>query len=145
MIDLAESQRRSRQAAAESRRDHELPFIVWPEDTATEAAWRDTCRQLPLLGYGGQILEPGYGIWKQTPVFTYLPASPYRWFLVDATGLGQAGEPALTMEEFRQHYQAFAAAVEARKPGTTIGLGVVELGEFRVVVAAYIRYVKDGG
>lgn len=64
---------------------------------------------------------------------------PYGWELVDehfvdATGLGSANEPALTVNAFRELIKS-----EIRNAESTLGWAIVEAGQFQVYVGQFVR------
>jgi len=103
MMSLSQIHELSDSAARKARRHDKRPYIVWPGDTERMKSF-----PFPFLG---SYTPKG---WKL--VETYF---------VDATGLGNSNEPALTIDAFRSKL----------KPG--MGYAIVEAGQFQVVVGEY--------
>ena len=135
MITVEQAQDEARNQAARSAREHKVPFSPWPEDyqNPTEIA-----RSIPFLGDRKRIRpDSGPPMWIQRDVRNYIPDYPYIWFFVDSSGMGGAGEPALTLEQFVAHAQAYHK--KASSQGYETGFGIVQAGQFQVHIAPYLR------
>ena len=96
-----------------------LPFVVWPGDR--ERIQHGHAREaIPFLG---KYVPFG---WKRLADENDDPV----WYLVDSSGFGRADEPALTLDAFA------SILVEGH------GYGIIEAGEFQVVVGEYVREAK---
>lgn len=135
MITAEQAQAESRRQAVKSAREKGVPLALWPEDLTVDG-WKSV--RIPLLGDRPAIRHPfGPPLWKRAAVTDFLPTYPYKWFLVDSSGLGEEGETALTFDGFRQLLVEFQAKV--REDDYELGLGIVEVGQFQVHVAPYVR------
>jgi hypothetical protein len=93
-------------------------------------------RGLPFLG---DYVPAGWrhALWAD---FYSTPRTGWPWaedhratFMVDSSGWGSTGEPALTMAELQDF------VMQPQRPQHEYGWGIVEAGQFQVVVQAYVR------
>ncbi len=127
MMGLETIRRMSDVAAYRAAEEGKYPLsIVHGEDA----------KHIPFLG---DYTPAGWrrALWSD---FYSTPRSGYPWredeeatFMVDSSGWGDTGEPALTMPEF----QAFL--LQPQRPQNEYGWAIREAGQFQVVVGAYIR------
>lgn len=135
MISAEQAQREGQRQAIRSAREKSIPLALWPEDLTVDG-WRNV--RIPFLGDRPSIRSPlGPPMWKRADVWELLHDYPYKWFFVDSSGFGAKGEAALTIDGFRQLLNVYSAA--ARTAGYEVGIGVVEVGQFQVHVAPYLR------
>lgn len=106
MMDGASIRRLSQDAAKKAARDHTTPYI-WEQDDFVEP---ERVR-LPFLG-------------------THVPRGwvMVNTYFVDSSGFGDAGEPALTREQFLKKLQVGR------------GYAIIEAGEFQVYVGEFVQH-----
>lgn len=121
MMGVAEIRRLSDEAAYRAAREGRIPLSLWK---------REDAGHVPFIG---DYVPPGWRLatWGETTlrprnVWSPRPEEPVR-FMVDASGWGSPGEPALTFGEF------CALAVGAR-----LSWAIVEEGQFQVVMAGFV-------
>lgn len=119
---------RQLEAARLASQRHNTPLVLWPEDLATEDAFRQFCRSMPMLG---DYIPPG---WSNPSVQTFQPSNPYYSYFVDSSGWGGASEPALTLSAFRQ-----ALIDLTQQYGFKFGLAIYSAGEFQVNIGLYVQ------
>jgi hypothetical protein len=116
--------------AAEEGRE---PLSIWAAKDATH---------IPFLG---DYTPAGWrrALWSD---FYETPRVGYPWredeeayFMVDSSGFGSLGEPALTAGEFG------AFVTKRQRPSLVYGWAIREAGQFQVVVGAYIRDESSPG
>lgn len=116
MISVQEIMSMQMKATMKAAAQRKVPFVAWPGD-AERIALGTITRQIPFLGK-----YVPYG-WIRTLDENGDPV----WYFVDSSGLGREDERAMTLAQFAAHI------VEGR------GYGVIEAGEFQVVVGEYIK------
>jgi len=99
----------------EAIRLHKKPFLVNADLVRALSSGRVPDRSIPFLGY---YCPTG---WEETEV-TYF---------VDSSGYGSENEPALTLREFGRELFPYETG--------GYGIGVIESGEFQVIVRLYRR------
>ena len=109
---MSEQMRATVKAAALKRQ----PFVVWPGDPELIAHGRAR-ESIPFLG---KYVPFG---WKRVLDENGDPV----WYFVDSSGFGRADERALTLDAFA------SILVEGH------GYGIIEAGEFQVVIGEYVR------
>jgi hypothetical protein len=115
------------QAAARASAQGMVPFTVWPEDLERPA--RELAGYIPFIG---DYLPPGYervNLEDERGAHgLYMGDNQgYGAWMVDASGMGAPGEPALTVDEWR----------DVVRPG--LAYAVVEAGQFQVKIGAFRR------
>ena len=127
MMDIYTINHMNRQAAAKAARQRKEPFGMDLSDI--EAAKRgdvSVFRAIPNLGpylprgWKRVRIEPQHGVYEGDN-------KGFGAFMVDASGFGAPGEPALTIGEF----------ADALKPG--LAYAIVESGQFQVKIGAFKR------
>ena len=135
MITAEYAQAEARRQAVASAKAHQVPFSPWPQD------YDDPIRiaqGIPFLGDRKRIRDTsGPPLWVRADVREYLPDYPYKWFFVDSSGFGAPGEAALTLAKFVQFAHAYQNVATGR--GFITGFGIVEVGQFQVHIAPYLR------
>jgi hypothetical protein len=116
--------------AAEEGRE---PLSIWGKRDAVH---------LPFLG---DYTPAGWrrALWSD---FYTTPRVGWPWredeeayFMVDASGFGDPGEPALTIEEFKTF------VTTPQRPQNDYGWGIRESGQFQIVVSPYIEDPESKG
>ena len=117
MMSLATIKAMQREAAYKAMAEKKTPFIYWNEGEV------DEYERFPFPFLGDYVPE-GWELVDQ--------------FFVDATGLGQDWEPALSVRQFRELLKE--KIKESReKLGHNPGWAIVEAGQFQVYVGQYQR------
>jgi hypothetical protein len=128
----------SREAAVKAARLKKQPLVVEKEDLESGNVGA-VLRGIPFLG----DYKPAN--WVRVPRAKLFPSrkvSPYRlagltcgedYVFVDSSGFGQVGEGALTYDEF----------VDLVSVNPHCGWGIVEAGQFQVIIAAFKRRAKS--
>ena len=118
----------SRQQAILAAEMDQKPLSVWPEDIES-----GDISGIPFLGdylpdgYARDTLQPEY---DKNPNGVYMGDNDgYGAFMVDSSGFGSRGEPALTIAEF----------IERLTPGY---YAIVEAGQFQVKVGKFRKMHK---
>jgi len=129
MMDLQTIHELTAKSARDAKRRGKQPMVFSEqqlEDAKESDNMPDGFRQMPNLGsylpkgWARVRLESQHGMYAGDN-------KGYGAFMVDGSGFGQPGEPALTIGEF----------VEKLKPG--LGYGIVEAGQFQVKIGVYAR------
>lgn len=115
MMSLETIRHLSRVAGNKARHEGRKPWVPEGEGEISE----ENLRRIPNLG---QYVPKG---WKRAE----------EWF-VDSSGFGREGEPALTIGQFVEAVKEYFG----HHPGC--GLGIVEVGQFQVYVAAFEKIAR---
>lgn len=99
------------------------------QEAAEKAA---TERRIPFVYWDGDDLAPPF------PFPNLGDYTPKGWertdhFMVDSSGFGSPGEPALTTDQLVDKIKDTIT----KNPGKTIGWAVIEVGQFQVVLGQF--------
>jgi hypothetical protein len=121
----------SDEAAYKASREHKTPLVIFDALFAAD--------DLPHVPFLGSYVPTGWRVasWDELPMprNVWLSANDRSaYFMVDASGWGNHGEPALTFDEFVKYVQD-VYGLDRR----TLGLAIIEQGQFQVIVQWYVK------
>lgn len=120
-------------AAVKAARERRVPFVVWPGDDLSAFPFPSIGDYVPI-GWR-QLTSAETGLDS-----AYLPGVTNREYvnvLVDSSGFGGEDEPALTPSGLRTLIERLNVWADEKK--ATVGWAITEIGQFQVVVAAFIK------
>jgi len=142
MMDLETIREIQAEETARAARLNKAPVVLFSVDTAV-----DDVRRAPWLG---EYVHPNwrladYGDFRDAiglSDYAAFDREPGIWLFIDKSGMGDRSEPALNGEELDELLPRLVERAE--ELDETIGVGIVEEGQFQIHIALYVRSVGYG-